>query len=124
MGVVERAEVPVEWVERVDRVLSVLPGCRQEDAWTGVRWRVGQATVAHIFGGEDQLLRIVFRAEADEVAAFEHMGHPYFRAGWGRNVVGLVLDDVTDQDELTELLTVSYVVQAPARLSRGVELPP
>ena len=55
-------------------------------AWTGTRWRVGGATVAHVFGGEDQVFRITFRGEPDEVAAFEHMGDPYFRSGWGGNV--------------------------------------
>ena len=62
---------------------------------------MGQATVAHVFGGEDQLFRITFRAESDEVMAFEHLGAPYFRAGWGRNVVGLLLDDETDWDEVS-----------------------
>ena len=97
--------------------------CHREAAWTGVRWRVGQATVAHVFGGEDQLFRVVFRAEPEEVAAFEHMGGPWFRVGWGENVVGLVLDGDTDWDDLAELLTVSYVIQAPARLAHQVQLP-
>ena len=51
------------------------------------------------------------------------MGGPYFRVGWGENVVGLVLDETSDWDDLTELLTVSYVIQAPARLAREVKLP-
>ena len=40
-----------------------------------------------------------------------------FRAGWGSNVVGLLLDDDTDWDEVVELLTDSYCLQAPARLA-------
>ena len=89
----------------------------------GVRWRVGNATVAHVFGGEDQRFRITFRAEADEVMAFEHLGGPCFRASWGRNVVGLLLDDATDWEELAELLTDSYCLQAPASLAAQVERP-
>src|SRR5919202_59318 len=88
-----------------------------------VRWRVGPATVAHVFGGEDQLFRITFRAEPDEVMAFEHLGAPYFRASWGRNVVGLLLDEDTDWDELAELLTDSYCIQAPAILAAQVPRP-
>jgi hypothetical protein len=95
----------------------------QEEAWVGTRWRVGDATVAHVFGGEDQLFRITFRAELDEVIAFEHLGAPYFRAGWGRNVVGMILDDDSDWEELTELLTDSYCLQAPAHLADQVERP-
>ncbi len=59
-------------------------------------------------GGEDQLFRITFRAEAGEAPAFEHFGPGHFRAGWGNNVVGLLLDRSTDWDELAELLTDSY----------------
>jgi hypothetical protein len=44
--------------------------------------------------------------------AFEHLGAPYFRASWGRNVIGLVLDDDTDWDEAAELLVDSYCIQA------------
>jgi len=119
----ERPDVPLAWVERLRMLLADLPQCVEQTAWTGVRWRVGQATVAHVFGGEDQLFRITFRAEPDEVMAFEHLGPPYFKTSWGGNVVGLVLDEATDWDELTELLTDSYCVQAPARLAAEVHRP-
>ena len=109
---------------RLDAVLGALPRCLQEPAWTGSRWRVGSATVAHVFGGEDQAFRITFRGEPDEVIAFEHLGHPYFRSGWGGNVIGMVLDEHTDWDELAELLTDSYCVQAPQHLAAQVARPP
>lgn len=120
----ERPDVPAEWVQRIDAVLGALPECRAQDAWVGVRWRVRARTVAHVFGGEDQLFRIVFRAEPDEVMAFQHLGAPYFRAGYGRDVVGLLLDDDTDTDELAELLTESYCLRAPAELAARVTRPP
>lgn len=119
----DRPDVPLAWVERLRAVLGVFPECREEAAWTGVRWRVGSATVAHVFGGEDQLFRITFRAEPEEVLAFEHLGAPYFKVGWGGNVVGVMLDDDTDWAELTELLTDSYCLQAPQRLVDLVERP-
>ena len=110
-------------VRRIRRTLSALPECREETAWVGTRWQVRAATVAHVFGGEDRLFRVVFRAEPDEVMALQHLGPPYFRTGWGRNVVGLLLDDDTDWDELAELLTDSYCVQAPRELAEGVTRP-
>lgn len=119
----ERPLVPEEIVLRIGAVLGRLPETVEESAWVGTRWRVGSATVAHVFGGEDQLFRVTFRAEPDEVMAFEHLGAPYFRAGWGRNVVGLLLDDDTDWDELGELLTDSYCLQAPQRLAERVARP-
>ena len=123
MALADRPLVPEEWVLRIDAVLGALPRCRQESAWTGTRWRVGSATVAHVFGGEDQLFRITFRAEPDEVMAFTHLGEPYFRGSWGGNVVGLLLSEQTDWAELGELLTDSYCVQAPRRLSEQVRRP-
>ena len=115
--------MPEAMVRRIGAVLEALPECVEGNAWVGTRWRVGGATVAHVFGGEDQLFRITFRAEPDEVIAFQHLGAPYFKAGWGRNVVGLLLDDGTDWDELAELLTDSYCLQAPARLVDQVARP-
>ena len=119
----DRPTVPAAMVRRIRTVLDPLPDTVEESAWVGVRWRVGAATVAHVFGGEDQLFRITFRAEPDEVMAFEHLGAPYFRAGWGRNVVGLLLDEDTDWEELAELLTDSYCLQAPRHLADRVDRP-
>jgi hypothetical protein len=121
--VVNRPEVPAEWVRRLREVVSRFPDCVEDDAWVGVRWRVGQATIAHVFGGEDQLYRITFRGEPDEVMAFQHLGAPYFKADWGGNVIGMMLDDDTDWDELAELLTDSYCLKAPEALASRVQRP-
>lgn len=123
MALADRPLVPEEWVRRIDAVLGALPRCSHEPAWTGTRWRVGGATVAHVFGGEDQRFRITFRAEPGEVMAFEHMGEPYFNVGWSGNAVGMLLDADTDWDELAELLTDSYCIQAPASLAAQVDRP-
>lgn len=119
----DRPDVPGEYLARLRAMLSRLPDCREENAWTGVRWRVAGATVAHVFGGEDGLFRITFRAEPDEVMAFRHLGTPYFKTEWGRNVVGLLVDDDTDWAELSELLTDSFCIQAPQRLVARVDRP-
>lgn len=119
-AVADRPDVPPEWVRRLDRLFSALPETYQERAWVGTRWRIGQATIAHVFGGEDQLFRVTFRAELAEVMTFEHSGPPYFKAGWGDNVVGLVLDERTDWEDLGEMLIESYCLQAPKHLARQV----
>jgi len=120
---VRRAEVPPEVVRRCEEILGAFPRCVQEDAWTGVRWRVGSATVAHVFGGEDQLIRVTFRAEPDEAMALRHLGPPYFGVGASGNAVGVVVDEATDWAELAELLTDSYCLQAPQHLARQVARP-
>lgn len=119
----DRPDVPDPLVDRIGAVLTALPQCVEEPAWIGVRWRVGHATVAHVFGGEDQLFRVTFRADPDEVMALQHLGPPYFKADWGSNVVGLLLDDATDWDELGELLTDSYCIMAPEHLAGTVARP-
>ncbi len=118
----DRPDVPPEHLERL-RPLLDFPECVEESAWTGTRWRVRHATVAHAFGGEDQLIRILFRAEPDEVGAFSHLGAPYFKASWGEDVVGLLLDDDTERSELAELLTDSYCIQAPLQLAARIDRP-
>ncbi|TWH03184.1 YjbR protein [Nocardioides sp. J9] len=121
----DRPDVPGEVLARLRAIFARMPECHEEDAWVGVRWRVARtATVAHVFGGEDQLFRITFRAEPDEVLAFEHLGPPYFRGEWGGNMVGMLLDGDTDWEELAELLTDSYCLQAPQRLVALVDRPP
>ena len=111
----ERPELPDVLLRRLRGLLGGFPECVEERAWVGVRWRVGQATIAHAFGGEDELFRITFRAELDEVLAFQHLDLPYFKASWGGNVVGILLDGDTDWSELAEQLTDSYCIQAPTR---------
>lgn len=119
----QRPDLPAAWVARIDAALAGCPECRSEPAWTGVRWRVAGVTVAHLFGGEDQLFRLTLRAAPDEVMAFEHQGDPYFRAGWGSNVVGLVIGAATDWDEVAELVVESYCAQASSRLVAQVDRP-
>jgi len=123
MASVDRPLVPAAWVERLSALLTAFPEVREHDAWVGMAWKVRSATVAHVFGGEDQRFRITFRADPDEVVAFQHMGEPYFKASWGSNVVGLLLGDGTDWEELAELLTDSYCIQAPTRLAEQVPRP-
>ena len=55
--------------------------------------------------------------------AFQHLGAPYFKSEWGSNVIGLLIDADTDWDELAELLTDSYCLQAPAHLAESVPRP-
>lgn len=119
----DRPEVPEWMLDRLRQITAPLPSSHEEEAWVGVRWRVGQRTFVHAFGGEDQLFRIVFRGEPDEVAAFEHLGEPYFRGGWGGDVIGMLVDESTDWVEVRELLTDSYCRMAPQHLADRVDRP-
>lgn len=132
------ADVPSAILDRVRPICLGLPETYEESAWIGVRWRVRKKTFAHLVtleqgaqgafraaARDDRDTTVVtFRAPGEEVAALAAAGPPYFLAGWGRNVVGIVLDDDTDWHELAELLTESFCVMAPQKLSRRVVRPP
>jgi hypothetical protein len=59
-------------------------------------------------------------AERDALVA---SGHPFFLLGWGRDAVGMVLDDDTDWEEVAEIVTESYCVLAPKKLVALVDRP-
>ncbi|HYH71663.1 MAG TPA: MmcQ/YjbR family DNA-binding protein, partial [Nocardioides sp.] len=107
-----------------------LPETHEETAWTGIRWRIRTRTIAHLLvvaGGRPQsharalghdgpATVLTFRTPPSEVDAFASMGDPYFYGGWGRDVVGIVITDDTDWDEVGELVTDSYRELAPSKL--------
>jgi len=124
-----------EVLDRVRSMCEALPEIQEQTAWVGVRWRVRHHTFAHLLvvaegkpqgharaaGTDGPVTMLTFRAPASEVEAYASMGAPYFYAGWGRDVVGLVLDDDTDWDEVEELVTDSYRELAPRKLVDRLE---
>jgi hypothetical protein len=133
----EYADVPPDVLERVRPICLALPDAYEEEAWTGVRWRVRKRTFAHVLtveGGTDSAharaalvdgptTLVTFRSAGEELAMLRSAGPPYFYAGWGRDVVGMVLEPTTDWEEVAELLTESYCVLAPKKLAALVDRP-
>ena len=125
-------------VDRLRAICLGLPETDEERAWVGTRWCVRKKTFAHIAtvvdgwppafakvaGTDGPCTILVFRAEGEELDMFRHAGPPFLIAGWGRDAVGMFVDDHTDWDEVTELLTESYCVMAPAKFAALVERPP
>ena len=116
-----------EVLDRVRSICLALPETHEETAWTGIRWRIRTRTIAHLLvvadgrpqsharalGHDGPATVLTFRTPAWEVDAFASMGDPYFYGGWGRDVVGIVITDDTDWDEVGELLVESFRVMAP-----------
>ena len=123
-------ELSPEIVDRVRSICDALPETHEQQAWVGVRWRIRHHTFAHVLdvvdgkpqgharavGTDGPVMVLTFRAPASEVEAYVSMGTPYFYAGWGRDVVGLVIDDDTDWHEVEELISDSYRELAPQML--------
>ncbi len=128
-----RPEPDPQLVARVAELALPLPAAHEEDAWTGVRWRVRQRTFAHVVAlhhadavgrlgiTDGSVITVVtLRSTGDERAALAAIGPPFLDS-WGDDVVAVVLDGDTDWRELGELVTESYRLLAPDRLVRELD---
>ena len=119
-------------VRRLGAIALALPDAYEEDAWTGVRWRVRGRTFAHVMvaqaGYESSYFDITgrpgpetvltFHATGDELLALTNAGLPFYKPPWSPTVVGLALGTDPDWTEVAELVTESYRSRAPRRLVR------
>jgi hypothetical protein len=136
----DQPDVPLEIVERLRAACRDLPEAYEEEAWVGVRWRIRQRTIAHVRpvrrdqlghepvyalapDAEEPLYVMTFRSPSPEFEVLINSGPPFYRPGWGDDVVGMLLDADTDWDEVAELLTESYCVLAPKSLAAKVDRP-
>lgn len=122
-------------VARLASIALGLPDTYEEDAWTGVRWRVRNKTFAHVqvaqdgyrsayrdlTGVTDPTTVLTFQSSGDELMALAHAGPPFYQPPWSPTVVGMVLDGDTDWDEVAELVTESYRLCAPQKLRRQLD---
>lgn len=60
---------------------------------------------------------LVLRADPDEREVLLATGHPFFPSRAGRDRIGVVLSDGTDWEEIRELVTESYRILAPKKLT-------
>ena len=60
---------------------------------------------------------LVLRAGPDEREALLSNGHPFFASRAGRDRIVVVLADDTDWEEIRELVTESYRILAPKKLT-------
>jgi predicted DNA-binding protein (MmcQ/YjbR family) len=124
--VTEYADVPIEVVGELRSVCLGLPEAYEEPAWVGTRWRIRKRTFAHVLtvdSADGPVSVMTFRSSGQELDALRGAGHPFFRPGWGTNVVGMVLGADVDWEEVAELVTESYCVLAPKRLAELVDRP-
>ena len=120
-------DVPADVERRLRRLCLALPDAYEEHAWVGTRWRVRTRTFAHVLGVDDPVdgahVVLTFRAAGEELEALRHAGPPFHVLGWGRDAMGLTLDDATDWDEVAELVVESYCVLAPRKLVVLIDRP-
>jgi hypothetical protein len=122
-------------VARLSTTALALPEVYEEDAWTGIRWRIRAKTFAHVMvaqagfessfrdvtGVTDPTTVLTFHASGEELLALVHAGMPFYKPPWSPTIVGMVIDDDTDWAEVADLVTESYRVCAPQKLARSLD---
>ena len=63
------------------------------------------------------ILLLVLRAGPDEREALLSVGHTFYRSRAGRDRIRVLLTDDTDWEEIRELVTESYRILAPKKLT-------
>ena len=135
MARTERIEPDAEVVTRLGKTALALPEAYEQDAWTGIRWRIRAKTFAHVMvaqtgfessfrditGVADPTTILTFHASGDELLALTHSGMPFYKAPWSPTIVGMVIDEGTDWGEVADLVTESYRVCAPHKLARQLD---
>jgi len=130
-----RIEPSRDVVARVSSTALTLPEAYEEDAWTGVRWRIRSKTFAHVLvaqlgytsayreitGVTEPTTVLTFQSSGDELLALAHAGPRFYQPPWSPTAIGMVLDDDTEWEEVAELVTESYRLCAPQKLRRQLD---
>ena len=121
-------EIPEDIVERVRALCLALPEVtvRVDASLTparstaysfDIRRRSFCLLVAQKYPTGRPVPLLVLRADPPERAALLSAGHPFFAPRAGRDRIAVVLTDDTDWEEIRELVTESYRILAPKKLT-------
>jgi predicted DNA-binding protein (MmcQ/YjbR family) len=106
-------------IDRIRAAIAHLPDMHEEETWGTLTFRVGRKLVGVLMSIGDAPHWLVFKPAEDERAALEADDRvcypPYFKP-W----LAIDLDRVDDWQEVTELLTQSYLLVAPKALAQQV----
>ena len=121
-------EVPEDIVERIRTLCLALPEVtvRVDGSLTrtrstahsfGIRRRSFCLLVAREDSAGKPVSLLVLRAGPDEREALLSIGHPFFASRAARDRIGVLLTGDTDWEEIRELVTDSYRILAPKKLT-------
>ena len=114
-------EVPEDIVERVRTLCLALPEVTvRVDGWAQ-SFDIRRRSFCLLMAREGPIGKpvplLVLRADPDERGALLSTGRPFFASRAGRDRIGVLLTDDTDWEEIRELVTESYRVLAPKKLT-------
>ncbi len=124
-------------LKRLRMVCAPLPEVVEEPAWVGVRWQIRKRNFAHVLtvrdgwpaayasaaGDDGPATLLTFRTSDVELYRSGAAGEQFFWPGWFPNLIGLMLDDASDWDEISGAVIDSYRLLAPKRLAALVDDP-
>ena len=121
-------EVPADIVERIRSLCLALPEVTVRTDYSRTRARSTAQSfdirrrsfcllVAREGPAGQPVPLLVLRADRYERAALLSTGRPYFVPRAGRDRIGVLLTGDTDWEEIRELVTESYRILAPKRLT-------
>ena len=121
-------EVPEDIVERIRTLCLALPEVtmRVDDSLTGTRstarsFDIRRRSFCLLVAWEDStgqpVTLLVLRANPEEREALLSVGHPFLASRAGPDRIVVVLTDDTDWEEIRELVTESYRILAPKKLT-------
>lgn len=130
-------DVPADLLGSVRSICLALPEVQEQEAWTGIRWRVRDRTFAHVLvidagwppayaraaGTDGPVSVLMFRSSGIELEVLRQQGDPFFAPVWRADEVGLMLRAEVDWDDVAELLTGSFCALAPKKLAASVLSP-
>jgi hypothetical protein len=121
-------EVPEDILERVRTLCLALPevtvrvdGSRTRTRSTAHSFDIRRRSFCLLVAGEGPTGKpvplLVLRTDPDEREVLLSVGQPFFASRAGRDRIGVLLTDGTDWEEIRELVTESYRILAPKKLT-------
>jgi hypothetical protein len=125
-------EVPEVIVERIRTLCLALPevtvridGSLTRTRSTAYSFDIRRRSFCLLVAWEDSAGRpvplLVLRVGPEEREALLSIGHPFFAPQAGRDRIVVVLTDDTDWEEIRELVTESYRILAPKKLTAPLD---
>jgi len=123
------AEIPEGIVERIRGLCLALPEVtvRIDESRSPARSTAWSYDVRHrsfcLLVAREDIPVVVLRARPEERAALLALGHPFHASRAGRDRIVVVLTGGTDWAEIRELVTESYRILAPKKLTALLDDP-
>jgi predicted DNA-binding protein (MmcQ/YjbR family) len=124
----EPVEVPEDILERIRTLCLALPEVTvrvdpslSRDRSTAHSFDIRRRSFCLLVAWEDSAGRtvplLVLRVDPEEREVLLSIGHPFFASRAGRDRIVVLLTDDTDWTEIRELVTESYRILAPKKLT-------